>query len=330
MYIKKKDYLIIVILVGLITFSFVLVNLLEPRPSNELANFPDFITKTENYFQTRISAVPEIDPSNYYLEVFGEIENPRNFTLKELQNLEMIEIPLTTECIGNGVNGNLISTAYWKGFNVFDFLTSLGIKENATGVKYLAADGYYASHTLDQVENSSILGALYINGEVLPPVQGFPLRIVNPGAFGAKQPAWVIKIEVINRSLEDYWDDRSWDTSPPMDVDSIIFFPNQDVYHLKVNKTLTVGGAAFGGTRISKVEYTLDRGDTWHLAEIVKSIDYDNVWVFWKIELSFTTVGPVFLNIKAIDIFSNSQPRFDSNRLDGTNSWPTLTIEVEI
>ena len=296
-------------------------------PNNNLTDFPDFITQTEDYFQTRISKVPEINGDTYELEIFGEIDNPRSFSLEELKNLEMIEIPLTTECIGNNVRGNLISTAYWKGFKLYDLLSSLGIDEKATGVKYLAADGYYVSHTLDQVENNSIIGALYINGEILPPVQGFPLRIVCPGAFGAKQPAWVTHIEVINRPLEDYWDDRSWDTSPPMDVDSTIFFPGEVVY-VNINQTLIVGGAAFGGTRISKVEYTLDRGDTWSLAEIVQSIDYDHVWVFWKIELIFTELDPVFINIKATDIFNNSQPKYDYNSRDGINRWPTLTAEI--
>jgi DMSO/TMAO reductase YedYZ molybdopterin-dependent catalytic subunit len=324
----KKRYFYIFILISFVGTSLIILGFNLSVLNVNLTDFPDFITKTEDYFQTRISAVPEINGDTYELEVFGEIENPRRFNLDELYKLDMMEIPLTTECIGNGVNGNLISTAYWKGFNVYNFLKTLGIKENATGVKYYAADNYFASHTLNQIENNSIIGALYINGEILPPAQGFPLRVVSPGAYGAKQPAWVTRIEVIDGQLEDFWDNYNWDTSPPMDVDSKIFFPSLSVIQLKINNTLTIGGAAFGGTRIDKVEYTLDRGETWFLAEIVQSIDYDHVWVFWKVELVFNAVGPVFFNSKATDIYNNSQPHLDYHTRDGTNSWPTLTIEV--
>ena len=106
---SKKDYIIIFTLIGVLGVSFVFIGFLGSRPYDGLANYPDFITKTENYFQTRISAVPVIDASSYQLEVSGEVENPSSFSLEELQNLVMIEIPLTTECIGNRVKGNLIS-----------------------------------------------------------------------------------------------------------------------------------------------------------------------------------------------------------------------------
>ncbi|MHA2182461.1 MAG: molybdopterin-dependent oxidoreductase [Promethearchaeota archaeon] len=232
---KKKPIVgfTIVIIIGLSIIAG--IYFLNSNDSSGYTDFPDFITKNENYFVTRIGSVPQIDASNYKLKVWGQIDNPYDFNLSELQNLNLTERTLTTECIGNPTKGNLLSTAVWKGFLVYDFIESLGLKVNATGVKYLAADGYYVSHTLDQLRDNGTLGALYMNGVVLPLTQGFPLRIVNPGAFGAKQPAWVTEIEVIDRPVENFWDDRGWDTSPPMDVDSTIFFPAD---HTKVK----VGG----------------------------------------------------------------------------------------
>ncbi len=216
----------------------------------------------------------------------------------------------------------------WRGFLVYDLIESLGLKENATGVRYLAADGYYVSHTLDQLRDNGTIGALYMNGEILPPVQGFPLRIVNPGSYGAKQPAWVIEIEVMDRPLEDYWDDRGWDTSPPMDVDSTIFFPKDSV-NVKVGEPFEIGGAAFGGTRISKIEYTINEGLNWTNADIVKSIDLDHVWVFWEASITFEIPGTFFINTKATDIYNNTQPMMDSYLDDGINSWPTLIVIVK-
>ncbi|MFX1415756.1 MAG: molybdopterin-dependent oxidoreductase [Promethearchaeota archaeon] len=295
----------------------------EDQPSG----FPDFFTKNEDYFVTRIGGVPDIDRETYRLEVKGLIDNPTSFTLDELQSLNLTELPLTVECIGNSENGKLVGTALWEGFILFDLLESLGISESATGVKYLAADGYYASHTLEQLENNGVLGALYMNGVEIPPIQGFPLRILNPGYYGIKQPAWVVEIEVIDRPLEDYWEDRGWDTSPPMDIDSKIFFPLGSTA-INVSQDLKVGGCAFGGTRVKKVEYTIDDGATWHDATTVQQIDADNVWVFWEIDVSFPVAGQITLQIRATDINDNQQVKTDSFLLDGTSSWPKLVINV--
>jgi hypothetical protein len=289
--------------------------------------FPDFITSNEDYYITRIGDVPEIEPETYRLEVKGFIQNPGSFTLNELYGKVNRELPLTVECIGNSPSGQLVSTAIWRGFLLYDFLESLGIDENATGVMYRAADGYYASHTLEQIRNNGVLVALYMNGEPLPPLHGFPVRILNPGYYGVKQPAWVTSIEVIDRPVKDYWEDRGWDCSPPMAVDSVIFFPKKWVA-VRVGHPLRIGGAVFGGTRVSRVELTSDRGKSWTDANIVQSMDADNVWAFWEVQLTFSSRGDYNVNVRATDIHGNVQQETDPDRYDGNNDWPLLRVKV--
>ena len=316
-------------IVGVIIIGLVIV--FYPVPNNNsldyLKNFPDFYTKAQDYYITRIGTIPEIDENNYELKITGSIDNPTNFSLNELRALPLIEFPLTIECIGNTPDGSLLSTANWSGFSIYNLIDSLGLKSNATGVKYYAADGYYATHTMEQLMNNTVIGALYINNQTLPPVQGFPLRIINPGYYGAKQPAWVTEIEVINMSLNDFWDDNGWDTSPSMPVDSKIFFPN-NFHPVHTGDSVFLGGAAYGGTRISKVEYTLNDGLDWHQAEIIKSVDFDNVWVFWVINIIATERGYITIKVKATDIYNQTQPKTDSDFLNGDNSWPFLNIQV--
>lgn len=296
--------------------------------SAEDNNFPEFITPNKEYYITRIGKVPKIDPDSYRLEVKGFVESPKSLTLKELYAMPMKELPLTVECIGNSPNGPLLSTAIWKGFLLYDFLKSLGMSEKATGVRYQGADGYYASHTLEQVKDNGVLVALYMNGEVIPPLHGYPVRILNPGYHGVKQPAWITTIEVIDRPIKDYWEERGWDCSPPMAVDSVIFFPKKRVT-VKTNQLLKIGGAAFGGTRIAKVEVTTDRGQTWKSAEIVKRMDFEHVWIFWETELKFASSGNYNVNVRATDIRGNVQQESDPDRYDGTNDWPVLRVKVK-
>jgi hypothetical protein len=293
----------------------------------ETRQFPDFITSNKDYYITRIGEIPDIDPDTYRLKIKGLVAEQKEFSLDELYAMEMKELPLTIECIGNSSNGTLISTAVWKGFYLYDFLESLGMNKTATGVRYVAADGYYASHTMDQVKNNHVMIALFMNGVKIPPVQGFPVRVLNPGYYGVKQPAWVTEIEVIDKPVKDYWEDKGWDCSPPMRVDSTIFFPGNNTV-IKEKDKLAIGGAAYGGTRIVKISLTIDEGKHWIDADIIREMDADNVWVLWEKEVSFPGPGLYNVKVRATDTAGNQQPLHDSNRLDGTNTSPFVSVEV--
>jgi DMSO/TMAO reductase YedYZ molybdopterin-dependent catalytic subunit len=291
------------------------------------SEFPDFFTKNEDYYITRIGKVPKIDANAYRLEVTGLVENSRSFTIDELRALPRVKLPLTMECIGNSPNGPLVSTALWEGFKLYDLLASLGLSEKSTGVIYRAVDGYFASHTMEQIKNNNVIGALYMNGEVLPAEHGFPIRILNPGFYGVKQPQWVTEMEVIDYPVKDYWEERGWDCSPPMAADNVIFSPKK-TSTIKAKRKIEIIGAAFGGTRIAKVEVTTDQGRTWNDAEIVQRIDTDYVWIFWKTTLRFNRVGKYQVNSRATDIHGNVQREEDPIRYDGNNDWPVLKFQV--
>ncbi len=132
---------------------------------------------------------------------------------------------------------------------------------------------------------------------------------------------------MIGQSIKDYWEVRGWDCSPPMAIDSKIFFPQKST-RIRVNEPLRIGGAAFGGTRVAKVELTTDQGKTWEDARIVKKMDADNVWVFWEAEIVFSSKGRYTVNVRATDIHGNSQQETDPERFDGKNDWPVLKVRV--
>ena len=310
------------------TLLGILLVLVAASSCKPAGSYPDFITKNKDYFITRIDDVPAIDAASYVLKVSGLVNMPGTWSLAELRRLKLIALPVTIECIGNSPDGAFIGTAVWKGFSVYDFLVSLGLDERATGVKYTAADGYYASHTLDQLKNGPVIGALYMNGRPLPPEQGFPLRVINPGFYGAKQPAWVVEIEVIDGQPEDFWGDWGWDVSLPMAVDSSIFFPENDAT-VRAGRPVQIGGAAFGGKKIKRVEVTADGGANWQDAAIVKSIDADNVWVFWKTEVVFPAPGIYTVRSRSTDTSDTVQPETDPVGNNGNNGQPAVRLTVQ-
>lgn len=292
------------------------------------ADFPPFITPVSDYFDIRKGAVPEIDQDSYQLEISGAVENPVSYSLDELRDLEMIEKTLTIECIENPSNGILLGNATWKGFNLYDLLSELGIKEGAKTVKYTCADGYYTFNSLDELKNDGVLGALYMNDSIIPPRYGFPLRIIFPGHYGVRQPGWIVSMEVLESEEEDYWGSRGWRTDTSTAIDSKIFFP---AYNSRFHPgdTIAIGGAAYGAKRVSAVDVTVDDGISWIRATIKKSVDSDYAWVFWEVAYPSVSAGNLTIRSRATALDGTVQPFEDLNLFDGTNSWPAITVKIE-
>ncbi len=302
----------------------------DPEPPTEpvdLTAFPDFFTPNQDYFVTRIGDIPQIDPDTYRLAIHGALASPCTLSLADLHDLDLVEIPLTVECIGNPENAPLVSTAKWKGFDLYQLLVEKGLSSSAVAVQYRCADGYYASHSMDQLENDGVLAALYMNGDTIPPVQGFPLRILIPGYYGVKQPAWVTEIEVLTFDGDDFWDYFNWDTSPPMPVDSKILFP-ENYSRYSPGDSIRIGGTAFGGGQPASVELSYDFGETWVEAEIIYGIDVDHVWVFWTATLVLEEEGQYAIYARATDMDGHTQPQEDHNYRDGNDQWPLLRITI--
>jgi hypothetical protein len=289
--------------------------------------FPEFITPADSYFETSIAGAQQIDGESYRLKITGAVDNPVELSLHDLLELEMVERPLTIECIGNPAGGSLVGTARWKGFRVYDLLESLGIREGATAVKYTSADGYFTYNSLEQLRDQEVIGALYMNGESIPEQHGYPLRIIFPGYYGVRQPGWITEIEVMDEYTGDFWSQFAWETDSAMVIDSRIFFPkNRDIVF--TGDSVTVGGAAYGAMRIRSVEISPDGGQSWIPADIVQQADEDFVWVFWEASFIPDRAGNYTIRSRATGTDGSIQPEKDEDTLDGNNAQPSVTITV--
>ena len=303
----------------------------NPDDLIDLPGFPAFITPIQDYFVLQINGNHAIDGDGYKLKITGAIKSPAEFSLEELRNLEMVEKTLTVECIHNPVNGKLLGTATWKGFDIYKLLEHLGIEEGVSFVKYVCSDGYFTYNTIEELRERDIVGALYMNDEPIPEKYGFPLRILFPGYYGVRQPGWVVEIELLSSGIRDFWGQtqfEKWNTDSAMAIDSKIFFPaKNDTLFLGGNQK--IAGAAYGSRRISSVEITVDDGETWIPATIKQSLDQDYVWVFWEVDFIPQSVGTLSIRARAIGEDGRVQPRVDNLYLDGTNAWPRVTVFVK-
>ena len=302
-------------------------NNIIPKSDKEKTGFPPYITPVNEYFVVQLFEFPAISESSYTLKITGLNGLSAELSLEELKGLKMYEKTLTIECIGNPANGREFGNISWKGFNVYDLLDSLGVLNKAVSVLYHCADGYFTVNTIDELKNGGVIGALFMNGGQLPPLYGFPLRIIFPGYYGARNPGWVTEIEVLDHEVEDFYEQDGWKTGTPTSVDSKIFFP-EDNSTIYVGEELTVGGAAFGAKRIKKVEVSVDGGDSWIQASIIEDGGHDYEWVFWKAEITPVEPGNLILRARATDTDGYTQPPADLIYLDGTISQPKVSLNV--
>jgi DMSO/TMAO reductase YedYZ molybdopterin-dependent catalytic subunit len=334
MKISRKIYLSLrscgIFLVAVLAISCDRNNPEDQHPGHS-TDFPEFITPIEKYFKINISGNHTIDGSSYRLKISGMVNHPSEFTLEQLRHMKMIQKTVTIECIDNNNNGILVGTITWKGFNLYRLLDSLGIQDGVKFVKYRCSDGYFTYNTVEELKNGGVLGALYMNGETMPEIYGFPLRVIFPGYYGVRQPGWVVEIELLDKGIKDFWGETQfdrWNTDSTLALDSKIFFPaSLDTFTL--GQKVKIGGAAYGSRRISSVDVTVDDGKTWIPASIKQSMDEDYVWVFWEAEFTPHSAGRVLINAKATATDGRVQPRGDPNFLDGINAWPSRAIIVK-
>ena len=137
----------------------------DPVQQDIQYTFPPFITPTDQYYEYSIGETPAINTTSYLLTVSGAIENPRSYTLEELKALKMIDKTVTIECIHNPENGNLISTAIWKGFSLVRTSGQSGIERGRNRCEiYLCRRLLYYARNRGYPEQRSTGSPFYESG----------------------------------------------------------------------------------------------------------------------------------------------------------------------
>ena len=185
----------------------------------------DRITPASRMF-VRNNGIPpaarDIDPDQWLLEIGGEsVARPLRLRISELKDrFKHYTYQLQLECGGNGrsefvppASGNQWSTGAigcpeWTGVRLRDVLEFAGIEDDAVYVGYYGAD-IHASGDVSKppisrgvpmskaLENESLI-AWAMNGEDIPLMNGYPLRMICSGWPASVSGKWLKKIVVRN------------------------------------------------------------------------------------------------------------------------------------
>ena len=332
------------------------LRVLNDRPLN--AETPahlldDAVTPAERMFVRNNGTPPDtadIDPGEWTVEVTGEAcLRPARFTLGEIQRrFPHHTLQLQLECGGNGrsefhppARGNQWTTGAvgcptWTGVRLNDLLADCGIGENAVYVAWEAADAHISGDPAKQaisrgvplhkaLEEESLI-AWDMNGAPLPPLHGYPVRMVAGGWPGSVGGKWLTRILVRDRVHDgEKMGGQSYrvpcDPVAPgaevadadmciiesMPVKSLITFPASGV-RLPFAAPAAVRGHAWAGDlAVRELHTSIDFGTTWQRTALTEPVNR-LAWQHWSTSIDFPRPGYYEVWARAVDAVGRSQP----------------------
>ncbi|GAY41715.1 hypothetical protein CUMW_061560 [Citrus unshiu] len=187
-----------------------------------------------------------------------------------------------------------------------------------------------------------IILAYMQNGELLSPDHGFPVRVIIPGCIGGRMVKWLKRIIVTTQESDNYYhykDNRvlpshvdaelanaeAWWYKPEyiineLNINSVITTPcHEEILPINswtAQRPYTLRGYAYsgGGKKVTRVEVTLDGGDTWHVCTLDHPEQPNKYgkywcWCFWSLELEvLDLLGAKDIAVRAWDETLNTQP----------------------
>ncbi|MDE0086476.1 MAG: molybdopterin-dependent oxidoreductase [Candidatus Poribacteria bacterium] len=241
------------------------------------------ITPNEEFYILQIKEPAVINAANWRLGISGLVKNRiAPLRLEDIKAMESVETMRTLKCIGDPIGTEQMGNAMWKGARLRDLLQKVGVKDDAKVVVFRCADGYHTAIPLEDAMHEGTILAYEMNGKPLPTDHGFPVRLLNPGHYGTKNPKWIVSIQLA-KEHESYWEKRGWDPVANVKLATVIGTPSGEE-EIVAGSTYIVSGAAFdaghhGG--IKMVEVSVDYGETWEEAKIWAK-DTPLAWVLWK------------------------------------------------
>jgi DMSO/TMAO reductase YedYZ molybdopterin-dependent catalytic subunit len=323
------------------------------------------ISPLQYFYRRNHFPYPSLLPKPYYLTIRGLVQQPFDFNLEQLKSMPSKSFVVPLECAGNQrakfspkVFGEqwkdgAISQAEWKGVPLKDILLKAGLQKDAKEVVFVGADYgmrtdmvgvfYYArSLPLEKALHPDTIIAYECNGQPIPFKHGFPLRLIVPGWYAMTSVKWLQQIIVIDEPFTgpfqaiDYvyypYKNSDADKKPvtTINVNSLIQFPLD--YSVHNTGTIVIEGIAWTGNGvITKVEISIDNGETWNDANLDSQPDQPYAWTQWSFVWEAYEKGEYIILAKATDSNGQTQP-FEPmwNRKGyGYNAIQEIRVKIE-
>ena len=331
----------------------------EKRPLITYSDRPPLLETPRDAFTTAITPnneffvrwhSPKI-PTHTYLKgyritVNGLVEKPLYLSLNELKkNYEQVEITAVLQCGGNSRSAFVPTTsgiqwgsgamgcAKWKGVRLKDILKSAGLNSDAHWINFTGYDTVVFHKVpklirelrIDEISDDIIV-AYEMNGEDLPFLNGYPVRLVIPGAYAdswikmlgnitvtkAYKPLYYMDTayRIPDNECECETEDDLFEKTKPittMNIKSLIGYPTSNTV-INVDANVVARGVAFdSGHGIKDVFVSVNGGRTWERAMLEKALSLHAFRVF-RFAFIPKNRGPITIMAKAVNNLGEEQP----------------------
>ncbi|WP_167160768.1 molybdopterin-dependent oxidoreductase [Streptomyces sp. MBT27] len=311
----------------------------RPIPAGAIlhtAGISPFVTPNADFYRVDTALViPKVDATSWRMKIHGKgVGRPLTLTFQNLLERRLIERDITLTCVSNEVGGPYVGNARWIGVPLADLLKEAGVRPPSRGgpadqLVARSVDGMtIGSPVEDIMDGRDAMLALGMNGEPLPFVHGFPVRMVVPGLYGYVSACkWLQDLELTTFDAYDsYWVKRSWARKAPIKTESRIDTPKP--FARPKPGTVMIAGAAWAQHRgIERVEVRVDDGD-WTPADLAAE-DTADTWRQWSLPWKATS-GAHTLTVRATDRTGRIQTEQRTQTIpDGASGWHSVVITVD-
>jgi sulfite dehydrogenase len=294
------------------------------------------------------SGIPTIvDARAYRLRVSGKVNVSLELSIAELKRLaEPLEFVAVNQCSGNSrgyftprVNGGQLSNgamgnARWTGVSLKKVLEKAGVQAGAVQVTFGGLDRppleasprFVKALRIEHAIDGEVMVAWAMNGEDLPMLNGYPLRLVVPGHYGTYWVKHLSEINVLDTVYDGFWMSRAYripdnpcacvepGTVPAATIPINRFNVRSFITSLSdggkvpVGRTTPVRGIAFdGGYGISEVAFSADGGRSWSNARLGRDLGKYSFRT-WTVPFKPATRGLYSLKVRAANRRGETQP----------------------
>ena len=306
-----------------------------------------FTPNNEFYVRWHWAVIPtEVDVDKFRLAVRGQVNEVLSLSLKQIMSLPRVETAAVNQCSGNSRgffeprvaggewSNGAMGNARWIGVRLKDVLDRAGVKAGAVQVRFngmdepVVSDGpdFMKSLGIDHARDGEVMIAYGMNGEQLPLLNGFPLRLVVPGWYSTYWVKMLNDIEVLDRPDDNYWmktaytipDTPHADVKPGETGVKMVpinrMVPRSFITNIKSGETVQasaptlVRGIAFGGdTGVARVDLSSDGGKTWQAAQLGKD---EGKYSFrqWEAHFTLPAKGSYTLMVRCTNSDGVAQP----------------------
>ena len=302
------------------------------------------ITPNGLHFERHHQGWWDIDPARHRLMVMGMVKIPKVYSMDDLMRLPSVSRIHFIECGANSgmewanvavptvqYTHGMLSCCEYTGVPLSVLLEDCGFdRRKARFVLAEGADGAGLTRSI-AIEHAleDVIVAWGMNGEMLRPENGYPLRLVVPGVQGVSWVKWLRRLEVgdapwYTREEELHYMDLMPDGmhrqyTSLQEAKSVITTPSGGQRLVGTGYYCISGLAWSGRGRIRRVDVSTDGGRNWRTARLENPV-LPKALTRFSVDWGWTG-GTAILQSRAVDETGYVQPKINQLRaVRGTRS----------